>query len=139
MNVLDLLNAEKEVLGEYVSKHPIDYVKNKNDFNNIELVISNNKEKYLIKEIYCIVNEIKEVVIKKPGNNFGKKMAFVKFDCKDFLIDVAIFPKHYDENLRKALKENHIFMLSLFIENYDKGILDKSKYKYSLNTIFKIT
>ena len=138
-NVLDLLDAEKEVLGEYVSKHPIDYVKNKNDFNNIELVISNNKEKYLIKEIYCIVNEIKEVVIKKPGNNFGKKMAFVKFDCKDFLIDVAIFPKHYDENLRKALKENHIFMLSLFIENYDKGILDKSKYKYSLNTIFKIT
>ena len=85
---LELLKKEKEVVGIYISSHPLDnYKKEIENFSTTPLTILNNLEKIINKDFYFsgIINEV-EHLISRNGYNFGRFILEDFFDQYEFRI-----------------------------------------------------
>jgi len=95
------LGWERELLGLYLSGHPLDKYREKLEKN--EFTIKRAKEKFqegMMTVVSGIVNDVKEILTKK-----GARMAFVKMsDFNDF-IEIVIFPEKY-EKYRELLEKD---------------------------------
>ena len=93
----DMLKWEKELLGLYISGHPLDAHKERlAKFGTITQL----KEQYIGIELKVagILTEVKEFTTKK-----GDKMAFLKLADYTDTIEAVVFPKTYTE-FREILK-----------------------------------
>ncbi|HVW71614.1 MAG TPA: OB-fold nucleic acid binding domain-containing protein, partial [Candidatus Paceibacterota bacterium] len=123
MPIKEKLEAEKELLGIYVSGHPLDA--HEDTLNKAKLTLSTVKadpQKGRPIIIPALVSEVRTVLTKS-----GEKMAFVKFEDKTDSIEGVIFPKLFKEHgpkvtpgtclLLKATISNRNGEASLAIEN----------------------
>lgn len=115
---------EKELLGLYVSGHPLDNFKNKLDkLAGIKIIKDTAKEKQPI-VLAGIIEEMRDTVTKK-----GEKMIFMKMADMNDTIDTVIFPKIFEEFQDILIPENCIVIKGTFsTRNGEKSVLiDKIK------------
>ena len=116
----DMLSWEKELLGLYISGHPLDKYKEllKKEGKNIKSI----KEKTLdgVETVIAgIIEEVKLILTKKEA-----KMAFVKVSDFSDSMEVVVFPKVFDE-YRDLLEANKCVILQgkISSRNGEKGFL----------------
>src|SRR5262249_25480784 len=84
-------SAEKELLGIYVSGHPLDHHTEKLAKANVTLgQIQEEKKKGLPVILPVLVADVRTILTKS-----GEKMAFVRFEDKTASLEGVIFPKLY--------------------------------------------
>ncbi len=126
------LAFEKDVLGMYLSGHPLNkYKDNINKFNSIYLsdVYNNYTDPYYISlhdekkiSIICMITSIKEMKTKA-----GKKMLILKVEDLFDSIEVIVFPKIYLRMNKKILDSKFIILsgrLSIKGDEFPKIIAD---------------
>lgn len=97
LDVMDMLKKEKELLGYFVSQHPLDFVKEKTDHNikSIKECVNNFIMKSGTKlSIIAIPSLIKEITTKTSK----QKMAYANLEDKTGTIQSIIFPRALAEN-----------------------------------------
>jgi DNA polymerase-3 subunit alpha len=122
-SLLDKLNWEKELLGIYVSGHPLDAYLEKTSKAGITLsAIRAQPRPGQAIILPLLVAEVRAVLTKS-----GEKMAFIKFEDKTDAMEAVVFPKLFKEHaavivpgvclLIKGAVSNRNGELSLSIEN----------------------
>lgn len=110
----DLLNFEKEMLGLYITSHPLNEYENVlSDFVMISDLIE--KEDNSIQTIGGIVTKIKSVYTKK-----NQIMYYVSFEDKSGSLEIIVFPNAVEE-YKNILKEDSILKIT--------GRLDKKEIR----------
>lgn len=121
----DKLIWEKELLGLYVSGHPLESFKHKleNKENNIKKIKVTGKEKQTV-VVGGIIENVRGVLTKK-----GEKMYFLKLSDLTDSIETVAFPKILTEFEDLIVKENCVVIKgTVSIRNGEKSILiDKVK------------
>jgi DNA polymerase-3 subunit alpha len=119
-NPADKLMWEKELLGLYVSGHPLLMFKDKLETKdiNIKKIKSESRENSTI-VIGGIITSLKNVMTKK-----GDRMVFLKFADLDDSIEAVVFPKVFEEFRDLLILENCIVMKgTISIRNGEKSIV----------------
>lgn len=121
----DMLAWEKELLGLYISGHPLDKWTNilKKDGKNIKSIKENSKDGVTL-VIACVIDEIRVILTKK-----GDKMAFVKVSDLSDSADLVIFPKAF-EQYKEKLESDKPAMLKCTVSRRDgefSAIIEKVK------------
>jgi DNA polymerase-3 subunit alpha len=98
---------EKEILGVYVSGHPLDPFKKKFESAkaNIQMIHKDeirNEQKAIIGGI---IEQVKEITTKK-----GDKMAFLTIADFTSSIEAVVFPKTYKKNIETIAEDNIVAM-----------------------------
>ncbi len=98
------LSWERELLGLYISDHPLNYCKAINEKNSF-WPIDKIDEKLVGKKIrVCgIISDIKKIITKS-----GKPMLAVKLEDKTGQMEVVVFPKTLEQSSEKWEKDNII-------------------------------
>lgn len=117
---LQTLEREKEILGIYLSKHPLDEYDEKYSHLGIKKIkdLKNKKENFEITR-GSIIN-FKEITTKK-----GDLMAFCTIEDQDSKAELIIFPKIYKKYEQK-IKENNLF---IFAGDFSDSTKDSIKIK----------
>ncbi len=130
---IDILKLEKEVLGFYISNHPLDKYKwflDKNkDIINIEDIddiqmIDNQQE-------YTLAGVVSDLQIKKTKT--GSYMAIFNLVDKTDIIEVVVFPDKY-KSVENVIKEDEVIVVK---GNLDIDI-ENENVKVSANDIYGI-
>ena len=124
-NPMDYLMWEKELLGLYISGHPLDAYKEKleNKSANIKKIKETSKEKATV--VFAgIIDEVRPTMTKK-----GDRMVFLKISDLSDTIDAVAFPKVLEEFQDVIIPENCVVIKGSFsIKNGEKSVLvDKVK------------
>lgn len=118
-NKTDKLSWEKELLGLYVSGHPLDEHREKLEKREMTIARIKSLAAELVVVAAGIVEEVKPVVTKK-----GDSMAFVKIADFSGMIEVVIFPKIFAEFKNILIKEKCIAIKGRTSErNGEKSII----------------
>ncbi len=124
-NQADKLMWEKELLGLYISGHPLDSYKHKLEGRdaNIKKIKETSKEKTPV-VFGGIIEEIRPVMTKK-----GEKMIFLKISDLSDSIDAVAFPKVLEEFQDILILESCVVVKGTFsLRNGEKSVLiDKVK------------
>ncbi len=124
-NAADQLMWEKELLGLYISGHPLDSFKDKFEKRdtNIKKIKETGREKQTV-VIGGIVEDIRPVMTKK-----GDKMLFLRLSDLSDSIDAVVFPKALEEFEELLVPESCVVIKGTFsLRNGEKSILiDKVK------------
>ena len=101
------LQYEKEILGFYVSDHPLKYAQEQNHIQDA-ISIAQMKEKKSKSNIKLVVMlaGIKHHLTKK-----GAQMAFLQIEDMTGKVDGVVFPKTYEE-IKDLLRENALLVLT---------------------------
>ncbi len=92
-SISDKLSWEKELLGIYVSGHPLDAHVEKTAKAGLTIAqIKNDPKAGTVVIVPVLLDEVRTLLTKK-----GEKMAFLKFSDKTDAIEGVIFPKIYKE------------------------------------------
>ncbi|MGL6174705.1 MAG: DNA polymerase III subunit alpha [Cellulosilyticaceae bacterium] len=107
----EILNYEKDVIGIYLSGHPLDKVS-----NQLERYTSNKAIDFEIKEDEINVKDDQKVVVggllvekKITFTKTNKKMAFITLEDTTGIMECIIFPNLHDRFVQ--IPENHVFIL----------------------------
>lgn len=120
-----VLGWEKELLGVYVSGHPLDVYKDKIQEKGV--TIAKILEKGIDKKeivLACHIDEVRMIITKK-----NQQMAFVKISDHTAFMETVIFPDLYKES-RAFLKEGNLVVVrgKISLRNGEKSIIvDKIK------------
>ncbi|MEA1940439.1 MAG: DNA polymerase III subunit alpha, partial [Candidatus Caldatribacteriota bacterium] len=136
----ELLSMEKEMLGLYISQHPLkDYQKKLRD---IITVTSNEAANFPDKSKVILAGIINK--IKKKNTKNGNPMAFINLEDLEGTIEVIVFPKVYEKNNNK-IKKDEILVIegSLDITEgkvklISKNISALNEYKKNKKSNFKV-
>ena len=124
-NSSDQLLWEKELLGLYISGHPLDSFKHKLEGRekNIKKIKEEGKEKAPV-VMGGIIENIRPVMTKK-----GEKMIFLKISDLSDSVDAVVFPKVFEEFQDILVQENCVVIKGTFsLRNGEKSVLiDKVK------------
>lgn len=108
----DLLNYEKEVMGIYLSGHPLDKVRDTLEryisLKSNQLIIKEDEEENVVDGQAAIVGGIlveKKVIFTK----MNKKMAFLTLEDTVGTMEVIVFPNLYDKFAR--INEERVFII----------------------------
>jgi len=123
---IDILKLEKEVLGFYISGHPLDkyawLLSHQQDITNIEDIEESGKD-------YTIVGVIGDLQVKKTKN--GSYMAIFNLIDKTDLIEVVVFPDRY-ATAKDFIQEDNVVLikgtLDIDIENENLKIVANEVY-----------
>lgn len=120
------LNFEKELLGFYVSDHPLKVVIQTNQIDGMKTLgeIKERKKPEKIKMI-VMVTTVKQHVTKEGG----KRMAFLQLEDLTGQLEAVVFPKTYEE-INPLLTENAILLVSGKVDLRDEDvqiIIDEAK------------
>jgi len=100
----DMLKWEKELLGLYVSGHPLDKYKNKLEGKTISIErIKGSMQDGMVAVAHGIVEEAKPLLTKK-----GERMYFLKLTDYSGSLEVVVFPRTYTESKDKLILDNCI-------------------------------
>ncbi|MFA5877571.1 MAG: DNA polymerase III subunit alpha [Candidatus Paceibacterota bacterium] len=94
LSQIEMLNSEKELLGIYVSGHPLDQFKKElADYpHSIKFARGEERNGYPL-TVCGVIESIKTILTKK-----GDKMAFITISDKDGFIETVAFPEVYKTN-----------------------------------------
>jgi len=109
------LTIEKEILGVYVSGHPLTpfkerFEKSKYNINMIHEDEVKNEQKIIIGGI---IDTVKEITTKK-----GQKMAFVTISDFTGSIEAVVFPKTYEKN-KEVVVEDTVIAVQAVVSDRD--------------------
>ena len=91
--LLEMLHAEKELLGIYISGHPLDAYADTVKKSALSIgQIQSDPSAGLPVILPVLVSEVRTILTKK-----GEKMAFIKLEDKTGTMEAVIFPKLYKE------------------------------------------
>lgn len=96
---------EKELLGLYVSGHPLDSHKSKLKDKPTMAKVKKSTRPGVTTVIAGLVEEAKVILTKK-----GEKMAFVKLSDQTDSLEAVVFPKTYKENADKLVAEKCVML-----------------------------
>ncbi len=119
------LRWEKELLGLYVSGHPLEKFKDKIEKNGFSVKkIREEIKSGLPATIACIIEEVKQITTKR-----NDRMAFVKIADLTGSIEGVVFPKVYTELQNILIVDNCVAMqLTVSERNGEKSIIiEKAK------------
>ena len=124
---IQTLQYEKEVLGTYVSKHPLDYASEIED-ENWEDVCNSQKdlENKTKKTVKCLgtIESCRVITTKK-----GQKMCFMTLLGKNISFDVTVFPSTF-EKYKDILKNGNSLFMTNYVDDYDEN---DRRYKYIMH------
>ncbi len=128
---------EKELIGIYITVHPLKKFLNYFKINNIlsirDLATHKNGEKVMIGGI---LQNINHYTTKKTG----KRMLFAKLEDTTSSCDVIIFPDVYEKIKDKILENGSIVVLNALLETVQSDEEDENiEYKLIVNDIQNIT
>ncbi|NLZ81286.1 MAG: DNA polymerase III subunit alpha, partial [Clostridiales bacterium] len=109
-----LLDFEKEVLGVYVSGHPLEEYEEKWRKNvtamTIDFVIDEETEETKVRDgqVVWVGGMITGKTVKTTKN--GKMMAFITVEDLVGTVEVIIFPKDYERNKSLLIEDNKVFI-----------------------------
>lgn len=124
---IQTLIYEKEVLGTFVSRHPLDYASEVEDENWEEICNTQedleNKRKKTVK---CLgtIESCRVITTKK-----GQKMCFLTMLGKNISFDVTVFPTTFDKYKDILNNGNSLFMTN-YVDDYNEG---DRRYKYIMH------
>lgn len=124
---IQTLQYEKEVLGTYVSKHPLDYASEIEDENWEDVCNSQqdleNKTKKTVK---CLgtIESCRVITTKK-----GQKMCFMTLLGKNISFDVTVFPSTF-EKYKDILKNGNSLFMTNYVDDYNEN---DRRYKYIMH------
>lgn len=124
---IQTLIYEKEVLGTFVSRHPLDYASEVEDENWEEICNTQedleNKRKKTVK---CLgtIESCRVITTKK-----GQKMCFLTMLGKNISFDVTVFPTTFDKYKDILNNGNSLFMTN-YVDDYNDG---DRRYKYIMH------
>lgn len=105
-----LLQYEKEVLGFYMSEHPIMKLKKELQFDSISATDISNYQSRKYAKILGIVSGIKQIRTKK-----GEQMAFIDLEDESGMLSITIFPREYT-HIQEWLQEEQVVLAEGFVE-----------------------
>ncbi len=124
---IQTLQYEKEVLGTYVSKHPLDYASEIED-ENWENVCNSQKdlENKTKKTVKCLgtIESCRVITTKK-----GQKMCFMTLLGKNISFDVTVFPSTF-EKYKDILKDGNSLFMTNYVDDYNEN---DRRYKYIMH------
>lgn len=105
-----LLQYEKEVLGFYMSEHPILKLKKELQLDSMSAadILQIQGRKYA--KMLGIVSGIKQIRTKK-----GEQMAFIDLEDESGMLSITIFPREYSQ-IQEWLQEEQIVLAEGFVE-----------------------
>ncbi|MGE6259336.1 DNA polymerase III subunit alpha [Heyndrickxia sporothermodurans] len=104
MSIMDKLSYEKQVLGIYLSDHPVRLYKNVFDqYTNDTIGTIHQKQRHV--KIGGYINEVKSIRTKK-----GETMCFLKISDSTGEIDAVVFPQSYRQ-YRQLCQQGKIALL----------------------------
>ena len=124
---IQTLIYEKEVLGTFVSRHPLDYASEIEDENWEEICNTQedleNKRKKTVK---CLgtIESCRVITTKK-----GQKMCFLTMLGKNISFDVTVFPTTF-EKYKDILKNGNSLFMTNYVDDYNEG---DRRYKYIMH------
>lgn len=124
---IQTLIYEKEVLGTFVSRHPLDYASEIEDENWEEICNTQedleNKRKKTVK---CLgtIESCRVITTKK-----GQKMCFLTMLGKNISFDVTVFPTTFDK-YKDILKNGNSLFMTNYVDDYNEG---DRRYKYIMH------
>ncbi len=124
---IQTLIYEKEVLGTFVSRHPLDYASEIEDENWEEICNTQedleNKRKKTVK---CLgtIESCRVITTKK-----GQKMCFLTILGKNISFDVTVFPTTFDK-YKDILKNGNSLFMTNYVDDYNEG---DRRYKYIMH------
>ena len=124
---IQTLIYEKEVLGTFVSRHPLDYASEIEDENWEEICNTQedleNKRKKTVK---CLgtIESCRIITTKK-----GQKMCFLTMLGKNISFDVTVFPTTFDK-YKDILKDGNSLFMTNYVDDYNEG---DRRYKYIMH------
>ena len=124
---IQTLIYEKEVLGTFVSRHPLDYASEIEDENWEEICNTQedleNKRKKTVK---CLgtIESCRVITTKK-----GQKMCFLTMLGKNISFDVTVFPTTFDK-YKDILKDGNSLFMTNYVDDYNEG---DRRYKYIMH------
>ena len=128
---LEKLKKEREVVGIYISAHPLDdFIRELNNFTSTGLTTLNNLNKLVNKDFYVggIINEV-EHLVSKTGNGF----AIFSFEDFNDQYKFRIFGEEYLK-YKHLLEENKILRLRLTVRegwvNKDTGRVGEPRIQF---------
>ena len=124
---IQTLQYEKEVLGTYVSKHPLDYASEIED-ENWEDVCNSQKdlENKTKKTVKCLgtIESCRVITTKK-----GQKMCFMTLLGKNISFNVTVFPSTF-EKYKDILKNGNSLFMTNYVDDYNEN---DRRYKYIMH------
>ncbi len=124
-NINDQLLWEKELLGLYISGHPLDQFKDrlgKRDITIIKLKETAKEKNTVV--VGGIIEEMKEIMTKK-----GDKMLFMRLADLSDTIELVVFPKIYEEFKDVLAVDNCIVVKGTFSKRDNKESVLAEKIK----------
>ncbi|MBX4201394.1 DNA polymerase III subunit alpha [Candidatus Saccharibacteria bacterium] len=113
------LSWERELLGIYLSNHPLEAYKDILDYRAVSIAALTKEQDGRVLKVGGSINQVREITTKN-----GSKMAFVKIVDLSGETELVVFPKTYSQNPE--------------IWQQDKIIIAKGKVDYSRNDELKI-
>jgi DNA polymerase III subunit alpha len=117
------LTWEKDLLGLYISGHPLDAYKEKIEkFGTLIQTIKDETKIGMPVTVACIIEDVRMITTKK-----GDRMAFVKVSDYTGSIDGVVFSKLYEANREILVNDNIIALQAKVTErNGDKNLMIES-------------
>ncbi|MBU2540093.1 DNA polymerase III subunit alpha [Patescibacteria group bacterium] len=112
----DQLNWEKELLGLYISAHPLDSFKSVLEKNSYPLSRLDNDVVGKLVKIGGVISTIKRIITRN-----GKPMLFMSLEDLTNKVEVVVFPTVIDRN-PTVLQENKIVFVKGKVDNRDGEI-----------------
>ncbi|MGD1822950.1 MAG: DNA polymerase III subunit alpha [Pleomorphochaeta sp.] len=126
-NILEKLEREKELLGFYISGHPLDTYK-KEIRNSVIFDLSKPKQFVLNKTTALVATLTSK---REFTSKNGKKMAFLQLADQNGLIESGLFNKKY-EQYNNDLEVDNIYG---FIGKFKKNYKDESKIDFDIEKV----
>jgi len=124
---IQTLIYEKEVLGTFVSRHPLDYASEIEDENweeacNTQEDLENKRKK----TVKCLgtIESCRVITTKK-----GQKMCFLTMLGKNISFDVTVFPTTFDK-YKNILSEGNSLFMTNYVDDYNNN---DRRYKYIMH------
>ena len=124
---IQTLMYEKEVLGTFVSRHPLDYASEVEDENweetcNTQEDLENKRKK----TVKCLgtIESCRVITTKK-----GQKMCFLTMLGKNISFDVTVFPTTF-EKYKNILSEGNSLFMTNYVDDYNNN---DRRYKYVMH------
>ncbi len=105
LSLLDKLKWEKELLGLYISGHPIDVMQEVLKDKPSITQVKKTTRPGITTVIAGVIDELKIILTKK-----NEKMAFVKISDKNDSLEVVVFPKIYSSNADKIIQDKLVLV-----------------------------
>ncbi len=126
----DTLEKEKEVIGFYLSAHPLDtYRQHINwfkpqSFTAIREAAQNHRGQQEFNALMCgLLKSRKDIVTKK-----GDRMAFIQLEDGHEAIEIVLFPKTFAQ-VESWLSDFHVFLVSGAVDSTDPKTLKIKAHK----------